>query len=467
MTPPSHRTDRRRRVRDDRGSIAILTGIMFMALFVVAALVVDLGMFRDYRQQAVNAADTASLAGANVLYAQLDTSTNPPTTRFAEPYTRNYATALWAAEQYAATNYGTTAADWSGCNDPGAAGAGFAPYVGLLPPSTTATSCITFKTADGGGTERTFVRVLTPNRTVDSGFSGANGGNPHIANALSVSEVDRPLQLPCGLCVLGEMPHISLGNGNISVTNGGIGINGSVSSNQGNIITSTGNGTSVEGQVTGVYTGWTPQPTQGSAYFPDPFAGLTLPPTLMSTLAYQVLKTNPCTQGPGLYSDFSTSSGTCTLLPGLYVIDGGGWSFGGGAILDGTSGVTLYLTCGSGATPHACAAPGEVGASLKFSGKAVYNVKAQTTGPLAGFAIVVDRNDSTTQILTGNGTASSGTIYDVGGTVQMNGNGCATAYQSMMVVKDLAFNGTNPCVNLNYDPSQNAQPLPAMVHLSQ
>lgn len=61
----------------------------------------------------------------------------------------------------------------------------------------------------------------------------------------------------------------------------------------------------------------------------------------------------PVTLEPGIYDDITITGGTVTLNPGLYVIDGGNMPGGGnltvnGGTVDGTSGVTFYLTNTSG-----------------------------------------------------------------------------------------------------------------------
>ena len=68
-------------------------------------------------------------------------------------------------------------------------------------------------------------------------------------------------------------------------------------------------------------------------------------------------KTNPCTQGPGIYGTVACPSGTCNLSPGLYFLTGIWTEQNTGALLKGT-GVTLYATCGTTAAPAGCALTG-------------------------------------------------------------------------------------------------------------
>ena len=60
--------DFRNRRRDQRGLVSVIVAISALALIVVAALVIDGGSARLARRTSQNAADAASLAGANMLY---------------------------------------------------------------------------------------------------------------------------------------------------------------------------------------------------------------------------------------------------------------------------------------------------------------------------------------------------------------------------------------------------------------
>src|SRR5436190_14128659 len=90
----------------DRGAVAVMTAILAVTLFVLAALVVDLGIARDSRRQAQNTADAAALAAANALYGTTAPKLNKP---------GNFVAAVQAAKDYAAENYGITNSEWSGC----------------------------------------------------------------------------------------------------------------------------------------------------------------------------------------------------------------------------------------------------------------------------------------------------------------------------------------------------------------
>ena len=132
--------------RDESGAIAVLAALTSLLLFVMAGLVVDLGLARDVKRQSQNSSDAAALAAANALFAN---SAVP-----------DFVAAGAAAKNYAALNFGVTAADWLTCTDPGA-----------LTFKPAGTACISFDS----DTKPTIARVATPTRKVDTGFGRAAG----------------------------------------------------------------------------------------------------------------------------------------------------------------------------------------------------------------------------------------------------------------------------------------------------
>src|SRR5215213_11026244 len=103
-------------LRDERGAVAVLTAVLAIVLFGIAALVVDLGVARDSRRQAQNTADAAALAAANALYATRAPNLNQP---------GDFDAAVEAAKSYAAENYGTTEAEWAACSIPSSDALGY------------------------------------------------------------------------------------------------------------------------------------------------------------------------------------------------------------------------------------------------------------------------------------------------------------------------------------------------------
>lgn len=422
----------RLRVRgtDESGAVAVLVAISCAALFVVAALVVDLGLARDTRRQSQNAADASALAAANVLY---------PSSACANPVGSTppcLADAVKAAKDYAAVNFGVAAADWASCP---AAPSGFQVVSG-------SPSCISFDNL----TAPTKVWVLMPTRDVKTGF-GVLAGTRSVPIASNARAALTPGGAGvCGLCVVGPGTH-DLQNGDALVTNASVVFNGSLVLNpQGSVKSTTGT-VSIEG--TGPNKGTvTPAPIVGAPHIDDPMASLVLPPD-MSGLAVKT-PANMCTGGPGIYLNPTASA--CVLSPGLYVIVGGTLGGNHGVVANN---VTMYFTCKSTSgpvAPRACN-PGETtGGGLDLSGNGDFSITAPTTSTnksIPGVAIVFDRNADQTLRLVGNGALHiTGSIYMKSGTLDMRGNGCtaATGINSLIVVDDLAFSGANACLTDNY-----------------
>jgi Flp pilus assembly protein TadG len=427
----------------ERGAVAIITALVAVMLFIIAALVVDIGLAKDTRRQSQNAADASALAAGNVLYQTGATCTTTPC----------WTQSITAAKDYALANFGVPATAWASCTD-----SAHLPYV-----VSGQSQCISFNSASNP----TRVRVKIPVRDLKTTF-GNLAGVSNIPIATAARAVLNPGgNLSCGLCVLGSGMLHDLQNGDATVAGASIHFNGNVSVSNNGLVSTTGTIT-VEGSAGGPLSKYDPDPTVGTPPIADPLAGLVLPPAAMATLS---AKTNPCSEGgaggPGIYTARNLRNATCTLAAGLYVIRSGTWDMAGNAstLLRGT-GVTLYFTCSTGTVARACN-PGETGATLDASGNGTLDIDGPTTGPLKGLSIVYDRNNAATLRMTGNGfTGTTGTIYAASGKLQMNGNGCANT-TAAIVVKDLEFNGNPACLMVNFDGALNYQVPPGNMHLDQ
>jgi hypothetical protein len=406
-------------------------------LFTLAALVVDMGHARDVRRQAQVAADASALAAGNELYRNV----GPLNPRIAE--------AVDAAKAYASQNLGVTAADWASCTDPA--------KLSYVPASST--PCISF---DQAATPLQ-VRVKIPVQTLTTGPARVLGTNEISVAGLARASLKPDQQSKCALCILGPTTH-DLQNGDAIASGGDIWFNGSVSVGSNGLVATDGQ-IVVQGTASGPLANYTPDPVTGQPAATDPLSFLSLPPD-MSALT---VKTDPCTQGPGKYGSVDLRSKTCTLQPGLYVVAGSSavWDMSGNATTQLLgSGVTLYLTCGTPTTPTACTS-GQQGATVDATGNALLGFTAPTSGPLQGLALVMDRNNSSTMRLAGNGASGlKGTIYMPSGTLQMNGNGCATI-DALIVVKDLEMNGNPSCLKSSYLPGDNTKFPPDALYLSE
>lgn len=435
---------RARRDRDESGAVAIIFALLSLVLLLLAGMVVDLGLARDTARRSQNSADASALAAANAMY----TSAGVP----------NIAAAVSAAKSYATANYGVAAGDWAGCTD--------SDHLAYLPDS--GNECISL---DEAGQPRK-VRVRMPSRDVQTTF-GVLAGVQRISISRSAgASIDNTGKQPCGLCLLGNVTH-DFQNGDVVVSGGDIYINGSASVNSNGLVSTNGH-IYVQNTASGPLSSYQPDPTTNVPALPDPLANLTLPPDM--SMLTSATKSDPCTQGPGIYTGQNLNNKVCTLTPGLYVIRGGTWDGSGttGGTLQG-NGVTLYFTCSNsaGTAPQACADAGQSGGALDASGSYLLNMQAQlttptTNGAIQGLTIVYDRNNTSQLRMTGNGASGFvGAIYAKRSTLQINGNGCSTTYNSMIVTGDISMSGNNSCLTASYSVAQNPAPAPGNVRLFQ
>ena len=435
-----NRSQARRRHAQESGAIAIVMSISAVMLFVMAALVVDLGHARDVRRQAQNAADASALAAGNAMYlagaADLTAATN-------------------AAKLYAAENFGISAGDWSSCSDPSP--------LGYRPGNA---GCISYDS----GTHPTEVRVVIPKRTVSTPLGSVVGTSEVNISAKANARILPGL--PCVICVLGTGIH-DIQNGNIVVNPGdnrNVHFNGTLDDRNNGGISAVGGSITVEGSTSGLSGNYNPTPVNAPR-IQDPLAHLVIPPAGISTLT---VKTNPCgagsTNGPGKYADFSNVTNACVLQPGLYVITGS-THLSGQTKINAMAGVTLYFTCGTPTTPTVCAS-GATGGELLMTGQnTALDIAAPTSGPTKGIAILSDRENKGTFDFRGGGggatqTESIGTIYAKSGTLNYRGNTQGLSLNSLVVVGDLAFNGNPSSFDARYDEDMNAEPPLGSLQLS-
>lgn len=425
---------RRARARDERGAIAIVVAIMALVMFGMAALVVDLGYGRTEQRAAQNAADASALAGGNVLFQ-------------ADPLTPDYPTAVAAIKAFATDNLSVTDAEWSACTDAGRLATTFG------------SQCISFSVTPTVAQ----VRVRIPTRDIGTTFAKVIGISSINVSALARSTLKRGGASECGLCVIGSNTLHDVQNGDVTVNGAGIHFNGDVSvSSNGLIATGAGAAITVEGTASGPLSNYQPDPTVGVPAIADPLADFLAKPDMSGLTP----KTNPCTQGPGIYPGINFS-GACTLLPGTYVIVGQ-WSFSGNSDSLAGTGVTLFFTCGTTTSVRACNSPGEAGGQLDFAGNGSMTISAPISGPLQGMAIWYDRLNTSELRMTGNGaTTYSGSIYAKSSKMRFNGNGCSYPQNALIIIRTLELNGTNACLTTTYNQSSNVQIPPGALHLDQ
>lgn len=416
----------RRRSDDERGAVAVLVALIAVVLLMAASLVIDLGLARDVRGQAQNAADASALAAGNVLYDAKGV---------AQP-----ALATAAAQDYAAANFGVAAAAWAGCKDPG--------HLAYAPTS----QCISFDDAD----RPSRVRVRVPQRSVKTALAGLMGVSELHIGAVATSNIDPGVVFKCSLCVLGEGPH-TLGNGDATVTASSVHFNGSVSTGPNGHVEAIGDGNeiTVETSATGNYS---PAAETVDTKMGDPLGGWAMP------APYGTARTDPCTDGPGVYGDATLGNkDDCTLAPGLYVLTGT-WSMGNKTVLKGV-GVTLYAVCGTPTAPTRCA-QGQAGGAFDATNSNGVNLTAGAPG-FGDLAIVYDRNNTRVLNIQGNGeTTITGTIYALSSLLYANGNSGNQVNSGSIVVNDLYMNGQNSHLVVTNGIDREWRVPPSGLHLS-
>ncbi len=213
-----------------------------------------------------------------------------------------------------------------------------------------------------------------------------------------------------------------------------------VDSNSSTAISASGNAsvTATSIQVVGGYSTsgnarLNPKPATGAASFTDPLAGLPIPSMSGSRTAVSVAGNSSLTINPGIYNSISVGgNGKLTLNTGVYVIAGGGFAVSGNGTVSG-SGVMIY-NAGS-AYPSAGGSFG----GISFSGNTTANLSAPTSGPYAGVLIFQSHDNYRALALSGNASASGGTIYAADAALVLSGN--ANIPHLTAVVNTLSLSG--------------------------
>ncbi len=405
--------------RGERGAVAVWVGIMASTLFIVAALVVDLGFARDTKRQSQNAADASALAAGNILYKTDATCATAPCID----------NAVAAAKSYAAVNFNVEASDWETCTDP-------APLA-YVPAGETG-NCISFDQ----GPKPTKVRVVMPTRSVDTGLGVLAGVESIDIATVARATLEPGVNIECSICVIGTTTH-QIGNGDISVLTvtggGGIHINGSLSGQPNSEVEAPSGSITIEGSFGN--SDFNPQPQPGPR-IEDPFADVVFP-----NYTGFPAKTDPCggSGGTGVYQSYEVGNTTCTLSPGLYVFTGT-LSLKNNSKLQG-NGVTLLFTCKTGSTARPCNAPGEAGGIFDAkNGEVKINAGSSQ---MPGMIVAYDRNNTSSMTLQGNGdSVLTGNVYAISSLVYANGNSCHTVNNGAIVINDLYMNGNNSCLQV-------------------
>jgi hypothetical protein len=411
-----------------QGAIAVLVVICLAVLVGVAAIALDGGMALTERRRAQEVADAAALAAAADLFAHYQTNHGQDVNGTAA------ASALSIAAANGYSNDGThsivtvrvspappvqsdpTITDFSGNLKPGYAEV----TVQFNEPRF-------FSALWGKGTLPIQVRAV------------ARGTWTVVVNGIMLLD-------PSGAGAL-----TATGNGSFTVTGAAVVVNSSdiggavakggatVTAPSFNFAGMPGFSTSGSGLFAGtIQSGMmaTPDPL---AYLPPPDPG-SLP--LESSGTLKLNHSQPVTISPGLYIGGIQISGpgSVTLQPGIYYMQGGGFSFSGQGTLVG-NGVMIYN------------APMSQTDAINLNGQGAITITPMTTGPYQGISFFQDRTAVAPVNVTGNGNMHiSGTFYAAGASVKITGNSSNDVVGSQFISNDLTLSG-NGSISINWNGS--------------
>jgi hypothetical protein len=177
-----------------------------------------------------------------------------------------------------------------------------------------------------------------------------------------------------------------------------------------------------------------PAATTGAASVADPLSSLTGPGTSgLTNYGAASYSQGAHTLSPGIYSQISASgSASLTLNPGLYLIEGGGFTVTGQASVSGT-GVTIYNTSRN--------YPSNTGSygGITLSGNGTFSLTAPASGPYTGIVIFQARaNTRAVSLSSKAGTGLGGTVYAPEALVYLSGN---ATVNGALVVNELSLSG--------------------------
>ena len=409
-------------VQKRKGNVAALTALCLTGIVGIAAIALDGGLLQHDRRVAQASADAAALAAADDLYINWQSSGGLDPTGTA----KNLALAIASANGF--NNDGINSIVT--VNIPPLSGL----HAGQL-----------------GMAEVIIEQFQT------RGFSGIWGSNQLTVSARAVG-AGQWSSFRIGILVLDPYSPGSLsdgGTGSCTVENADI----IVDSNASNA--AVGNGGTILGAPNFYITGIPGTSTSGGAMFsgtiwsgqtptPDPLAYLPEP----NPDAMPILSSNPTHASgnqtldlqPGVYRGGITVSGQASLnmAPGIYYMDGGGFSFTGQGNLN-APGVMIVNN------------PKSTADRINIDGLGAVNLSAPTTGIYKGIALWQVRGSSNEVDVTGNGgTQMTGTFYAQHGLLKITGNGGSDVLGSQYISWNLTLGGNGTWL-VNWQPQPTAR----------
>lgn len=419
----------------ERGQALIIIALAAIGLFGIAALAIDGSIKFSDRRHAQNAADAAALAAslANINGDSL-WKTVAADRALENGYDDNHVTN--EVEVYTCNETGASCGPYSGSDN----------YVQVIIASTVNTY---------------FARILGINETHNTvqAVASIRKGGPLFDGASIVSLNPSP-NCGNGSTKVG-------GNGTINLNGGGIFVNSSASCGYSQTSCSVtlnvagGAGITSAGSPINVGCASTPvvlQDTTGESvdipdevYMPDrpsECSQTALAPNLLGVDSNGVQN---WLIHPGYYTDFPQAglvpnNKNIILESGVYCVNSDiHWSGSSFKSLDGSSGVTIYITAGH---------------TFNTSINSPIVLNASNSGDYAGYLIIIDGDEGSIEDCTING----GSYLDVNGTIfapycniTINGdNSTDSEFNAQVIGWDIKLNG-NSTINFTYDPSDNAE----------
>ena len=397
-----------RMLKDERGTILILTAFCLTMLLSCLAIAIDIGNLFLIQRQLQTLADSAAMAGA------LEASTCGGTNNCAVIQTAA-TTALTESGSPAPTLFLQCAA---------ASGAGLLLTINNGPCALGA--------SDPNNLNAAYVEAVVT-KQVPTYFARIF----RVTTVTISARAEAGKSSPPGPClnITGAAGQTLTLNGGAKITDGagsncGVNVNSSgtpaVMENAG-VTVNVGSYT-VHGTVTNNGGSYTPAPTTTAPTKPDPFAAEITAGTLSTPPKGTAQSCNPIsgatTLNPGYYQNglnFNSSGYTVTLNPGVYYFDGG--INVGGVTLNGT-GVTIYLANGQ----------------LNMNSASTINLTAPASGPTAGLVIWQPAsNGSQMNLDSGSNSNWGGGVYLPGAQLTLNGDSTVSGF-GMIVAQSVMLN---------------------------
>lgn len=407
------------RTEERRGTVVVMVAVSLVALMGFVAIAIDGGVLLDQRRQAQAACDSAALAAAADLFGNVFRHGGNDLTGSAKE----------AAEATALDNGYTPNEDcFVTVNIPPEQGkfVGQPGYVEVI---------IHYYQ------DRYFSKIFGTGKLLVTARAVARGQRGGIHNAIITLNPNRRGSLSSGgngnWVVSGSPVHVNSADYQAMRSNGG----GSLEATKGfHVAGVPGWSTPGGGQFVGpIYS--------GAQQIPDPLADLPVPDPLAmevrSKRTMQITSSKTVTLKPGVYIGGISiaGQGNVVLEPGVYYMQGGGFSWGGQGSVTGSE-VMIYN------------APTSNSHTFNLSGQGSASLTPPTSGPYQGILFFQDRTSTTPVNVTGNGGLTlSGTFYAAKALMSIAGNGESDVIGAQYISYDLELGG-NGNGTVSWSPDQ-------------